>query len=103
LLATLAVTLTAAFVGMFLLWRQAENERDLAVKAGDEKEKQRLLAVKNEKEAVSQRDRADKNLQQAFKAGEVLLTRVSEERLLKEPRMEGVRRDLLLKAVQFYE
>src|SRR5262249_44446682 len=74
-----------------------------AVQARNDKETQRLIAVKNQKEAESQHDRAEKNLQQAFKAGEVLLTRVSEDRLLREPRMEGLRKDILLKAVRFYE
>ena len=117
LLATLALTLTIAFIALFILWRQAEYERDDALKARDERERQRVLALKarDEKEAArvlavnaqieaeKQRDRADKNLQQAFTAGQVLLTRVAEERLLKEPRMEGLRKEILLKAVQFYE
>src|SRR5439155_16538407 len=61
LLATLAVTLTGALIGMFFLWRQAEDERDDAIRARNEKESQRLIALKNQKEAEDQRNRGDKN------------------------------------------
>jgi hypothetical protein len=103
LLACLAVTIMFAFFGMLLLWRHAEGERQSAVEARDQTEQQRLAAVKARDDADKQRVRADKNLEKAFAAGDALLTRVSQEKLLQVPRMELVRRDLLNKAKTFFE
>jgi serine/threonine-protein kinase len=103
LLASLAVTIVVAFLGMLLLWLNAVGERQAAEDARDQTELQRLAALRARDEADKQRDRADKNLEKAFAAGDALLTRVSQEKLLQVPRMELVRKDLLLKAKTFFE
>jgi serine/threonine-protein kinase len=117
LLAALAIVVTGSFFGMLALWLQAEQERQdavmardaaqeqeaAAIKARDEAERQRKAAVEATQEATRQHTRAEKNLNQAFDAGQKLLTRISEERLLKEPQMEGLRRALLKEARQYYE
>jgi serine/threonine-protein kinase len=76
--------------------REAELQRNRAVE-------QEKLAEQREHEAELQRARADKNFQHATAAVDEMLTRVAEEKLLNEPRMEKVRRDLLQKAVGFYQ
>jgi tetratricopeptide (TPR) repeat protein len=49
------------------------------------------------------RDRAEQNLRAAEEAVQTMMTRVAEERLEFEPRLEGMRRDLLLRAVRYYD
>ena len=96
LLATLALVLTGAFVGMFILWRVAVFERAEAVQARDDEK-----TAKDETEV--QRDRAEESLDQAYSAGEEQFNRVAQERLLKVPGMEGLRKELLLQAITFFE
>ncbi len=110
LLATLAVVLTGSFIGMLVLWLQAEGERRVAEaqklaadEAREDSDRQKTKAVEARGEAVAQRDRAEKNLFQAFDAGARMLSKVSEERLLKVPQMEGLRKELLLQAKGFFE
>ncbi|MFO0845054.1 MAG: serine/threonine-protein kinase [Gemmataceae bacterium] len=55
------------------------------------------------KEANAQRDRAEGHFRQAREAVDQMLSRVGQEQLGYEPRMEQVRRDLLEKAASFYE
>ncbi len=54
-------------------------------------------------EADSQRDRAQEHFRQARAAVDEMLSRVGQEQLGYEPRMEQVRRDLLEKAAAFYD
>jgi tetratricopeptide (TPR) repeat protein len=54
-------------------------------------------------EADGQRQRAERNFQKARQAVDEMLTRVGAERLANEPRLETVRRDLLGRALAFYE
>jgi serine/threonine protein kinase len=117
LLAALAATLAASFCALLALWLNAENARAAAVLARDEtaiernkamserdqKEQARAAAAAAQTEAEKQRDRAERNLKRAFEAGDVLFTQVGRGRLLKEPRMENVRRDILLKALAYYK
>jgi tetratricopeptide (TPR) repeat protein len=56
----------------------------------------------NWREAVAQRERAEDNLRDALDAVEQLHTRVSEERLLNEPGMQPLRKELLETARGFY-
>jgi tetratricopeptide (TPR) repeat protein len=53
--------------------------------------------------ADREREHAEHNFREALLAVEEMLTRVGQERLAYQPRMEQVRRDLLLKALTFYE
>ena len=110
LLGALAVVLTGSFIGMAILWLDAEDERRVAVaqklaaeEARNESDRQKTKAFEARTEAVAQRDRAEKNLFQAFNAGAQMLSKVSEERLLKVPQMEGLRKELLLQAKSFFE
>src|SRR5262249_44227739 len=50
-----------------------------------------------------QRDRAEANFARAREAVDRYFTRVSEDRLLNEPHMEPLRKDLLESAREFYE
>src|SRR5262249_49923555 len=54
---------------------------------------------------IAQRNfaRAEKRFQDARDAVDLMLTRVGQERLANEPRMEKVRRDLLENALRFYQ
>jgi serine/threonine protein kinase/tetratricopeptide (TPR) repeat protein len=54
-------------------------------------------------EAETQRSLAQKHFKEAQNAVDFMLTRIGQERLEHEPRMEQVRRDLLEKALAFYE
>src|SRR5262249_50446662 len=80
-------------------FERAEEERILK----DIAQKHQLEAERQTKLADEQRVRAERNLQKALAAVDQMLTRVGQERLANEPRMEKVRRDLLQKALAFYE
>src|SRR5262249_15052587 len=82
LLAALVLTAATGLRAVLWQWRQAQRERD---------------------EARVQRDRAADNLRLARQAVDRFLTGVSENRLLHEPAMEGLRKELLQSAVGFYE
>jgi tetratricopeptide (TPR) repeat protein/predicted Ser/Thr protein kinase len=60
-------------------------------------------AVELRLRAEAERHRAEEHFDDARDAVDQMLTRVSEERLAHEPRMEQVRRDLLNRAARFYE
>jgi tetratricopeptide (TPR) repeat protein len=87
-----------------IVLRNAAEERRLEAEVQQNRaQEQTKLAEERRTEAESQRERADKNFQQALAAVDAMLTRVGEEKLMHEPRMEKVRRDLLQKALRFYE
>jgi serine/threonine-protein kinase len=81
LTAALALAVTAGFAVVTSFWWQAEDERA---------------------EAEHQRDLAAENVTLGRQAVDRFCTSVSEERLLHEPGMEGLRRELLQGAVEFY-
>ena len=60
-------------------------------------------AEKERNQANLQRDLAEARFKDAQDAVDFMLTRIGEERLEHEPRMELVRRDLLEKALHYYE
>jgi len=64
---------------------------------------QEHLAQENEARANLERQRAEVNFKHARAAVDEMLTRVSQDDLAREPRMEKVRRDLLQKALRFYQ
>src|SRR5262249_57158414 len=73
--------------------------------AADAAEKQRMReeAETARNKAEKEQKRADRNFQKARAAVNQMLTRVGNERLAHEPRMEKIRRDLLTRALQFYQ
>jgi tetratricopeptide (TPR) repeat protein len=81
----------------------AKQERDAAETAKKEAIKQEGIAKQERDKADLERLRAAGNFRQAQEAVNELLTRVGQERLANEPRMELVRRDLLEKALRFHQ
>jgi tetratricopeptide (TPR) repeat protein len=88
----------------------AVEQEQLAMQRWEEAERQRKRAEENEKiaeqqkaEAERERQRAGVNFQAARAAVNELLSRVAQERLANEPRMQVVRRDLLEKALRFHQ
>ena len=90
-----AVLLLATIVGLAIGAALLEQSRRL----GDE---QRRLAQKNFEEAETQRKAADAMFRKAKSTVDTYLTKVSEERLLKEPRLQPLRKELLKLALDYY-
>jgi serine/threonine-protein kinase len=119
--ASLALALGAALVGLLGLWawsyveiraalHQARADRQAAVlaalKAAQEQreaERQRERATRNEKEALSKAEYARRGLGFARLAVDRFFTYVAQERLLHVREMEGLRKELLRNAALFYE
>src|SRR5262249_55516962 len=78
----------------------ALKDKDLALRTARESEAQTKLSAA---EAVAQRGRAEAGEAQAKAAVDEFLTKVSADRLLKAPGSQGLRRDLLRSALQFYQ
>ena len=64
---------------------------------------QRKLAKAKEIVATEQCGRAERSLADAAQVVDQMLTRVADEKLANVPQMEGLRKELLEDAVQFYE
>src|SRR5205085_2539478 len=79
--------------------RRAEEALALRSQAEENAE----AAHAHETVAKQERGRAEANFKHARAAVDEMLTRVSQDDLAHEPRMENVRRDLLHKALGFYE
>jgi len=79
--------------------RQAQEEARLRRIAEDEHRQ----AEENFRRAEENFRRAEENFQRARLAVDTMLTGVGQERLAHEPRMEKLRRELLTKAMLFYE
>jgi tetratricopeptide (TPR) repeat protein len=88
------VLLTALVAGYWL----AGHERSLR----KEVEKSRDEAIRERNHAETQEQQAAKNYQLARNAVDQMLTRIGQDRLASEPHMEEVRRDLLDRALFFY-
>lgn len=82
--------------------KQAEKARKDAEDAQRKTEEQRQKTEEQRLLAVEQRKQADENFRDAQDAVNVMLTRIGQERLENEPRMEKVRRDVLESALSFY-
>lgn len=91
LAATISLVLLATAVGGYVLARHEKNR-------ADENFRLRQEAVKERNIAQEQRAFADRNFREALNTVNQLLTRVGTDRLAHEPRMEKVRRALLLDA-----
>jgi tetratricopeptide (TPR) repeat protein/tRNA A-37 threonylcarbamoyl transferase component Bud32 len=85
-----------------LALHQAEKARAEEVRAS-EKEQEAQTQKELRLAAETQRQRAEKNFISAFRAVDQMLTRVGQERLAAEPRLEKARRDLLELALNYYE
>jgi hypothetical protein len=88
LLAALAFVTAVGFISVSALWLHAETQRG--------------RAESNWNRAETQRGRAENNLKGALGAVDTYFTKTSENRLLNEPGAEGLRRDLLLAARDYY-
>src|SRR5262249_56566376 len=80
----------------------ARAEHLEAVAARRQESAARLLAEQRQKETQAQRDKAQEHFRQARAAVDLMLTRVSQEQLLRVPGMEPVRRKILEDALTFY-
>jgi tetratricopeptide (TPR) repeat protein/tRNA A-37 threonylcarbamoyl transferase component Bud32 len=119
-----AAAALALAVGGTVAHIQIRQERDAATEARERAEDNAIRAKRNEvlakeneakaeearkeaerlqKEEKRQRARAETNFKDARDAVDQMLTRVGQERLADEPRMEKVRRDLLERALAFYQ
>jgi serine/threonine-protein kinase len=85
------------------LQQLAVEERERAQQQERLAQEQARIAKEKQHEAEQEHDRAEQNFAKALEAVDQMLTRVGQERLAKEPRMERVRRDLLQKALAFYQ
>jgi tetratricopeptide (TPR) repeat protein/tRNA A-37 threonylcarbamoyl transferase component Bud32 len=111
--ALLVVSCAAAIALAVGGWAYARLETERATEAlrlRGEANEQRDQAVANKKTADRERDQAirnkeiaEDNFRHAREAVELMLTRVGQEKLANEPRMEKVRRDLLAGALDFYQ
>jgi tetratricopeptide (TPR) repeat protein/tRNA A-37 threonylcarbamoyl transferase component Bud32 len=81
---------------------QRQKWKAEAVRAA-EKEQEAQTEKELRLAADTQRQRAEKNFGSAFRAVDQMLTRVGQERLASEPRLEKVRRDLLELALAYYQ
>jgi tetratricopeptide (TPR) repeat protein len=95
LTATAALVLLTALLGGYWL---AGHERALR----KELERRTDEAVRERNHAEAQERQAAKNYQLARNAVDQMLTRIGQDRLASEPHMEEVRRDLLDRALFFY-
>jgi len=106
-LAAVSVLAVVSVLTFGALWLDArrraaeDNERQQATQAAIERA-HRETAEKLKQEADHARDRAEANFQNAREAVDQMLTRVGYEQLAYEPRMEKIRRELLIKALDFY-
>ncbi len=89
LVVLLIATAAAGVGGIVLEWRRAEAQKTLAIRAKEA--------------AKAEARRADENYQQARKAVEDYLTRVSQSPRLKRPGLQGLRRELLGDALKYHE
>jgi tetratricopeptide (TPR) repeat protein/tRNA A-37 threonylcarbamoyl transferase component Bud32 len=91
----------AAVLTLSFLWLDASRRA-----AEDREQQQRAFADLEARKADKERElrqRAEERFLQAREAVDVMLSQVGQEQLAHEPRMEKIRRELLEKAMAFYE
>jgi serine/threonine-protein kinase len=104
--AAVAVAVTALIAATVLLTAAAERERaakELAQQNEQDARVQRAEAEKQRDEAKTQRDLAENNFKLARDAVDRYHTKVSENRLLNEPGLQPLRKELLETALEFYD
>jgi len=82
---------------------EARRQQAIAEKEREEAERQRQVAERQREAARRQRQIAEANFQNAMDAVDALLTEVGEIDLADVPRMEETRKNLLTKALEFYQ
>jgi serine/threonine protein kinase/tetratricopeptide (TPR) repeat protein len=103
LLAVSVLALVGAAVGG-LAYARLENRRaNEAMRLRAEAERERNRANQERDKAIASGQIAEENFRHARDAVELMLTRVGQEKLAHEPRMERIRRDLLSGALTFYQ
>ncbi|HEX5272457.1 MAG TPA: protein kinase, partial [Gemmataceae bacterium] len=105
--ALFVLSLTAGALAYGGVQGQLAREQENKARAEEARAAEKEQEANTEKElrlaAETQRQRAEKNFGSAFRAVDQMLTRVGQERLASEPRLEKVRRDLLELALSYYE
>jgi serine/threonine protein kinase/tetratricopeptide (TPR) repeat protein len=89
-----------------LLAKAIDGEREAKIEAEKkraEADTQRDNAVRQEHVAIREREEAARQRDRAREAVDTYLTQVSEQRLLREPNMQPLRRELLASALVFYQ
>jgi tetratricopeptide (TPR) repeat protein/tRNA A-37 threonylcarbamoyl transferase component Bud32 len=101
--AALVAVLTLGFLWLDSSRRAAEDREQQQAELADLQAKKAVKEHELWQQAEKQRQRAEDNFRQARSAVDFMLSRVGQEKLAHEPRMEQVRRELLEKAMTFYE
>jgi serine/threonine-protein kinase len=95
--------LLAGFVSVLIAAFLLEGARERTEKARAEADEQRTRAQKALVEVDAQRDRAERNFKKARQAVDDYFTRISENKLLGMPHLEPLRKELLERALKYYE
>jgi serine/threonine-protein kinase len=98
--ASAAVVAVTGLVAATVLLQAAADRERAAREQAQEKEQE---AREQRDEAKAQRDRAENNFKLARDAVDRYHTRISEDRLLKEPGLQPLRKELLETALEFYD
>lgn len=96
LLAAILLTLLTGLAGVTWKWREAAAQRNAAENATVAADRERAEAERNFQDA-------ERNFQDAFRAVNDYFTRVSEHRLLDEPGLQPLRKELLEDALKYYQ
>ncbi len=101
---------TAGTATITALWLRAETQRRAAVAAGLRAERSREEAIaasrraeKSREEAVAAGQRAEANAATARRAVNDYLDRITASPQLQRPGLSGLRRDLLTRALSYYD
>jgi serine/threonine-protein kinase len=97
-----AVLLLATVAGLTIGTVLLDRSNRLLEQANHLLDEQRQVAQKNYEEAESQRKAADAMFREAKNTVDTYLTKVSEEKLLKEPKLQPLRKELLKLALDYY-
>jgi hypothetical protein len=97
-----AVLLLATVIGLTIGELLLDRSRRLLKQSNFRLAQKTQEAVANAKEAERQRQMADAMFRKAKDAVDTYFTKVSEEQLLKEPRLQPLRKELLSLALDYY-
>lgn len=99
----LLVALVAGLVVALYFWHQAEGHREDAEQRLSQLRSEQELTLQARRQADLQRERAEANLAATRRAVNEWFIVFSENQLLNVPGVQGLRRELLLKARAFYD